>query len=141
MITKAGEEAWKVFQRLLPGPSGRGAVALPASLEHRLAVPGYSLTEEHLRRLGRWLRNQGKEGAYRFRVEIARGEEPEDVRFGVDDLETVIGDYQKTCGDMVLTGEDFSWAVFLGHEGFIHIAGPLELLREFQEGSGRTDQP
>jgi hypothetical protein len=36
----------------------------------------------------------------------------------------------------VLVGTDFSWALFIDHEGHLHVAGPTELFACLKAGSG-----
>ena len=132
MIRTISDEAWGQYKALLPQTRDLYVPALPSNLPFQGKLEGnfdYVLPDEVLGRLREWLQSRGEESVYYFKTE---GSEDEDTNFEVDTAELTNDGLAEldVHGENVITGKDFSWAVFVDHEGTLHVSGPKELMQK-----------
>ncbi len=132
MIRKITDQAWRQYKALLSQSRERYVPALPLNLPFQGKIEGsfdYVLPDKVLARLREWLRSRGEESVYYFKTEAVEGEE---TNFEVETAELTHDDLSilDVHGENVIVGKDFSWAVFVDHEGALHVSGPQELMQK-----------
>lgn len=132
MIRRITDQAWRQYKALLPQTRERYMPALPLNLPFQGKIEGsfdYVLPDKVLARLREWLRSRGEESVYYFKTEAV---EDEDTNFEVETAELTHDDLSDldVHGENVIVGKDFSWAVFVDHEGALHVSGPKELMQK-----------
>lgn len=141
MIRKVSKEVWSAYERLLPKErEAYRELPLPTTLDYQGEIRGsfrYVPPESLLGHLRSWLKNRGEGRVYYFTTEYTPDEE------GLFELD--LADLtQKTLSEInrnlenILLASDFSWVLFLDHEGTLHVAGPKELLLLLQECTGTS---
>lgn len=132
MIRKISEDAWERYKALLPTTRELYVPALPVNLPFQGKVEGnfdYILPDEVLERLREWLQSRGEKLVYYFKTE---GIEGEDTNFEVD-VADLTHDNLVTINrhaENAIAGRDFTWAIFVDHEGVLHVSGPPELMQK-----------
>ncbi len=126
------DDAWGQYKVLLPKTRELYVPALPANLPYQGKVQGvydYVWPDEVLGRLREWLQSRGEEIVYYFKTESIEGEdtdfEIETAELTHDTLASINSGFENA-----IVGRDFSWAVFVDHEGALHVSGPQELMRK-----------
>jgi hypothetical protein len=123
-------EAWMQYKNTFSPARTKWDPALPADLTYQGRVAGqfdYVLPDEVLNKLRSWLSSRGEGSVYYFLTE-STGEEATDfeietAELSFENLNSINRSYENA-----LTAKDFSWAIFVDHEGGLHVAGPAELL-------------
>ena len=132
MIRVISDNAWGQYKALLPQTRELYVPPLPTNLPYQGKVEGnfdYVLPDEVLGRLKEWLQSRGEGSVYYFKTE---GIEDEDTNFEVEVAELThdsLADLD-VHSENVIAGKDFSWAVFVDHEGAFHVSGPKELMQK-----------
>lgn len=131
MIRTISGDAWNRYKALLPKTRELYVPALPIDLPYQGNIQGnfdYVLPDEELSRLRKWLESRGEETVYYFKTE---GVEGEPANFEVEVTELTHDNLSEINrhAENVIVGRDFSWAIFVDHEGFLHVSGPVELMR------------
>ena len=130
MIKKISNDAWDCYKTLLPKTRGIYEPPLPANLPYQGRVHGefdYILSDEVLGRLREWLNKRGDEAVYYFMTEFAEGDSTDfEVKTSELTKET-LSSVNKTY-ENALVAKDFSWAIFVDHEGALHVSGPKDLM-------------
>ena len=137
MIRTISDDAWRQYKTLLPQTRELYVPPLPTNLPYQGKVEGdfdYVLPDEELGRLREWLQSRGEESVYYFKTEIIDGEA---ANFEVETAELTNENLAEldVHGENVIVGKDFTWAVFVDHEGAFHVSGPEELMRKLSLGS------
>ena len=137
MVREISPEAWEQYKALLPSTREIYIPALPVNLSYQGKVQGsfdYVLPEEVLEQLRAWLQSRGEEFVYFFKTEGIAGEA---TNFEVHVAELTHESLSKIdvhC-ENALAGKDFTWAIFVDHEGDLHVSGPPELMAAFHQGA------
>lgn len=124
------KHVWNRYQALLPKTRTIYEPPLPEDLPYQGKIDGgfnYILPDDLLARLKEWLNKRGENLVFYFLTESA-GEEPSDFEIETaelthDNLATVNTNYENA-----LVARDFSWVIFVDHEGYLHVSGPPELM-------------
>lgn len=132
MVREISHDAWEQYKALLPQTRELYQLALPVNLPFQGTVDGvfdYILPDEVLARLRAWLQSRGEESVYYFKTE---GVEGEATNFEVDVAELTHESLEQVNGhsESAIVGKDFTWAIFVDHEGALHVSGPPELMRQ-----------
>ena len=132
MIRVISDNAWGQYKALLPQTRELYVPALPTNLPFQGKIEGsfdYILPDKVLARLREWLQSRGEESVYYFKTESVKDE---DAHFEVDTAELTYDSLSDldVHGENVIVGKDFSWAVFVDHEGALHVSGPKELMQK-----------
>ena len=134
MATPVSQEDWLRYRALLPQKHDLCQIPLPTTLPYQGTLRGsvnYIPPESLLRGLREWLENRGERSVCYFLTEYVREEEG---LFEVEVSELT----ERTLANLnanfenVITAKDFSWALFIDHEGGLHVAGPAELFSRLQ---------
>ena len=131
MIQSASEAEWRRFAAQLSKVRVAGEPVLPAHAQYCGAIPGvfdYVLPDTLLACLRDWLYERGETQALYFLTETADSQAGE-TNFILDlwDLsEDALSDVNSGF-ENVLTGIEFTWALFVDHEGRVHVAGQRDL--------------
>ena len=131
MITQISEDVWLRYKELLPKTRELYVPALPVNLPYQGSIQGsfnYVLPDEVLGRLRKWLESRGEEFVYYFKTEIAEGE-ANNFKVEVSELTHDNLSEINICSENVIVAGDFSWAIFVDHEGFLHVSGPVDLMQ------------
>jgi|SRR5215213_2483151 len=136
MVRTISHDAWGQYKALLPQTRELYVPPLPTNLPYQGKVPGnfdYILPDKVLGRLRKWLQSRGEEFVYYFKTESTEGEATD---FEVETAELTYESLAEldVHSENVIVGKDFSWAVFVDHEGALHVSGPEELLRKLSVG-------
>jgi hypothetical protein len=131
-VRTISHDAWEQYKALLPNTRKIYELALPVNLPYQGAVQGdfdYVLPDEVLGRLREWLQSRREEFVYYFKTE---GIEGEATNFEIGIAELTHDNLAKinTCSENAIAGIDFTWAIFVDHEGGLHVSGPQELMRQ-----------
>lgn len=130
MIKAISEETWTRYNALLPRSRKIYEPVLPANLPYQGKVEGafdYVLPEKLLKRLREWLNKRGEKSVYYFLTESVQGEKT-DYKISTSHLTRDNLLELNTANENAIVGEDFTWAIFVDHEGALHVSGPKELL-------------
>jgi hypothetical protein len=145
VIELISDEYWQQLAALLPASRAPGEPVIPRTavragrLHHSY---DYVLCDAILSCIGDWMRSRGETHALYFLTEVVSGQ---DATFRVsswdlneETLASVNGGFEN-----VITATDFSWAVFVDHEGVAHVAGPEELFTRLRdcEADMLSDEP
>lgn len=135
MPTSVPKEAWLRYSALIPRKRDLYKILLPSTLPYcgrlKRAV-NYIPPESLLKALREWLENRSEQSAFYFLTEYVREEEG---LFEVEISELTESPLSKLNANFenVITAKDFSWALFIDHEGALHVAGPKDLFSTLQK--------
>jgi hypothetical protein len=121
---------WLRYKTLLSTSHELYVPALPETLPSLGIIEGpfdYVLPETVLERLRQWLRSRGLTSVFYFLTEGSPVGYPTDYEISVSELTEATLSALNNGFENVLVGTDFSWALFMDHEGNLHVAGPDEL--------------
>ena len=130
MIRTISNDVWQRYKELLPKTRTLYQPMLPVNLPYQGSIRGdfdYVLPDEVLGLLRTWLSKRGEEFVYYFLTE-STGDEPTDfevatVQLTHDDLAKINQSFENA-----IVAKDFTWALFVDHEGTVHVSGPPELM-------------
>ena len=127
------DEAWVRYKRLLSRSSTNTSAdaKLPGNLPHRISLTcgfDYVPPAEFMNCLRTWLVKRGALRVFYFITETADGTMPTDFAIPVSELTS-----ENLCrinpgAESVMVAQDFTWAIFVDHEGRVHAAGPKDLM-------------
>src|SRR4029453_4979663 len=118
--------------------------ALPETLPYAGTIVGpfdYVPQEPLLAKLRQWLRSKGVASVYYFLTERVAQDHPTDYEISISELTEANFAALNNGFENVVAGTDFSWALFMGHEGQLHVAGPRELFSCLQAWDKVTGSP
>ena len=121
---------WLRYKKLLSTSHELYVPALPETLPYVGIVEGpfdYVLPEAVLERLRQWLSSRGIASVFYFLTEGLSAGHPTDYEISVPELTEATLSELNNGFESVLVGTDFSWALFMDHEGNLHVAGPDDL--------------
>lgn len=135
MARVISDDAWRQYKALLPQTRELYVPALPANLPYQGKLAGsfdYVLPDEVLGRLREWLQSRGEQSVYYFKTE---GIETEDSNFEIKTAELTHDSLSEldVHSENAIVGKDFTWAVFVDHEGSLHVSGPIELMQKLSD--------
>ena len=136
MVRTISDDVWGQYKALLPQTRKLYVPALPANLAYQGKVEGnfdYVLPDEVLARLREWLQSRGEEFVYYFKTESIAGEAT-DFEVPVAELSHNSLAELNVHSENVIVGKDFTWVVFVDHEGAFHVSGPPDLMRKLSIG-------
>ena len=129
MVKVLPKDVWLRYKALLSTSRELYVPVLPATLPY-IGIIGdsfdYVPPEVLLERLRRWLNSQGIGSVFYFLTEGTSEAHPTDYEISVADLTEATLSELNNGFENVLVGTDFSWALFMDHEGNLHMAGPNE---------------
>ena len=131
MIKAISEDIWLRYKTLLTTSHKLYVPALPETLLYLGIIEGpfdYVPPEAILDRLRQWLSSRGIASVFYFLTEGGAESHPTDYEISVSELTEVTLSALNNGFENVLVGTDFSWALFMDHEGNLHVAGPNDLL-------------
>ena len=143
MIKAISEDIWLHYKKLLSTSHKLYVPALPEILPYLGRIEGsfdYVLPETILERLRQWFRSRGITSVFYFLTEGLSEGHPTDYEIGVSELTEATLSALNNGFENVVVGTDFSWALFMDHEGHLHVAGPTELFSCLQAWDGVTDR-
>ena len=129
MIKNISENAWLRYKALLPESRKVYEPVLPENLPYQGKIEGqfdYVLPEELLARIREWMHKRGEKYIYYFLTESAQGEKT-DFEVSISQLTHDNLFEINRSHDNAIVSSDFTWAVFVDHEGALHVAGPEDL--------------
>jgi hypothetical protein len=130
MIKAIPQDIWLRYKQLLPTAHELYVPALPKTLPSLGVIEGpfdYVPPEALLERLRQWLERRGVASVFYFLTESLSEAAPTDYELSIAELtEATLSQLNKGF-ENVLVGTDFSWGLFMDHEGKLHVAGPEEL--------------
>ena len=121
---------WLRYKALLSTSLKLYVPALPETLPYLGIIEGsfdYVLPETVLERLRQWLSSRGIASVFYFLTEGHSESHPTDYEISVSELTEATLSALNNGFENVLVGTDFSWALFMDHEGNLHVAGPDDL--------------
>jgi hypothetical protein len=130
MIKVLPKDIWQRYKALLSTSRKLYIPVLPATLPYLGIIGGsfdYVPPEAVLERLRGWLNSKGIASVFYFLTEGTSEDGPTDYELSVADLTERTLSELNTGFENVVVGTDFSWALFMDHEGNLHMAGPNEL--------------
>jgi len=130
MIKTISEDTWLRYKKLLSTSHKLYVPALPETLPYLGIIDGtfdYVLPETVLERLRQWLSSRGITSVFYFLTESSPAGHPADYEISVSELTEATLSALNNGFENVLVGTDFSWALFMDHEGNLHVAGPNDL--------------
>ena len=130
MIKAISEDIWLRYKKLLSTSHKLYVPALPETLPYLGIIEGpfdYVPPEAILERLRQWLSSQGIASVFYFLTEGSPESHPTDYEISVSELIEATLSALNNGFENVLVGTDFSWALFMDHEGHLHVAGPDDL--------------
>lgn len=129
MVEMVGPDAWLRYSTLLS--TDTDAAPLPRSAQYRgtiAAKSDYVLSDDVLERIREWLVHRGEFKAFYFLTETAKSLEGRtDYRLDTWELTEENLSSLNSGFENVLAGEQFDWAIFVDHDGFLHVSGPQNL--------------
>ena len=131
MIKAISEDIWLRYKKLLSTSHKLYVPALPETLPYLGSIAGpfdYVPPEAILERLRQWLSSRGITSVFYFLTEGISESHPTDYEISVSELTEATLSALNNGFENVLVGTDFSWALFMDHEGNLHVAGPDDLL-------------
>ncbi len=129
MIRSLSNETWLRYSDLLPKDSKMDDPKLPLTLPYQGQVQGpfdYVHPDELLNDLRKWLITKEEQSVFYFLTESVEGEET-DFEVSVSQLTHDALSEINRGSENVIVAKNFSWAIFMDHEGTLHVAGPQEL--------------
>lgn len=129
MVKAVSKEAWTRYKALLPKTRNIYEPVLPGSVPYQGKIEGsfdYVLPEELLQRLRDWLSQNGQTSVYYFLTESVEGETT-DFEINTEDLTHNNMLKLNKANENVIVARDFTWAVFVDHDGTLHVSGPNDL--------------
>lgn len=129
MIKPISKEVWGQYSTLLSAKRKIYEPALPVNLQYNGKIEAgidYVPPEEILTVFKGWLNEQNEVSVYYFLTESVEGEQT-DFEISVSELNSGVLLGINKGGENVITAKDFAWAIFIDHEGVIHIAGSKSL--------------
>ncbi|MGB7070436.1 MAG: hypothetical protein WBD22_13160 [Pyrinomonadaceae bacterium] len=138
MIKTLPIKVWEEYRSLIAKTRDLYYLVLPANLAYcgKLNyVSAYVPDEWFFERLREWLTNRGEDSVYYFLTETT-GDENTDFEITIDELttEALLG---LSRSENAIVSKNFEWAIFIDHEGDIHVAGIASL---FSALNNRTDK-
>ena len=136
MIKAIPEDIWLSYKTLLSTSHKLYVPALPETLPYVGSIEGpfdYVPPEAVLERLRQWLSSRGIASVFYFLTEGIAESHPTDYEISVSELTEATLSELNNDFESVLVGTDFSWALFMDHEGNLHVAGPDDLFTCLQE--------
>jgi hypothetical protein len=130
MIKVISQDVWQQYKAFLPTSHTLYIPALPETLPYAGSITGpfdYVPPEPLLAKLRQWLRSKVVASVFYFLTERVAGDHPTDYEISVSELTEANLATLNNGFENVVTGTDFSWALFMDHEGQLHVAGPSEL--------------
>ncbi len=130
MIKAMSEDIWLRYKKLLSTSHKLYVPALPETLPYLGSIEGpfdYITPEPILERLRQWLSSRSIASVFYFLTESGSEHHPTDYEISVSELTEATLSALNNGFESVLVGTDFSWALFLDHEGNLHVAGPEDL--------------
>src|SRR6266571_3445177 len=127
---------WLRYKTLLSTSHELYVPALPETLPYVGIIEGpfdYVLPEAILERLRQWLSSRGIASVFYFLTEGGSESHSTDYEISVSELTEATLSELNNGFENVLVGTDFSWALFLDHEGNLHVAGSDDLFVCLQE--------
>src|ERR1043165_2135352 len=128
------EQAWQKYKGLVSVNRKTFEPVLPANLEYIGAINAqvdYVPGENMLSRIRNWLQTRGEMGIYYFLTESI----PEEIA----DFDVPLSELRRDTllalnkgSESVITGKDFSWAIFIDQKGTIHVSGSADLFALLQ---------
>ena len=138
MIKAIAEDIWLRYKTLLSTSHKLYVPALPETLPYVGIIEGpfdYVPPETILERLRQWLSSRGIASVFYFLTEGSSENHPADYEISVSELTEATLSALNNGFENALVGTDFSWALFMDHEGNLHVAGPDDLLACLQAGN------
>src|SRR5712691_5188776 len=130
MIKAISEDTWLRYKKSLSTSHKLYVPALPETLPYLGIIEGsfdYVLPDTILERLRQWLSSRGIASVFYFLTEGSPVGYPTDYEISVSELTEETLSELNNGFENVLVGTDFSWALFMDHEGHLHVAGPDDL--------------
>ena len=130
MIKAISEDTWLRYKKLLSTSHKLYVPALPETLPYLGSIENsfdYVLPETILERLRQWFSSRGIASVFYFLTEGLSESHPTDYELSVSELTEATLLELNNGFENVLVGTDFSWALFMDHEGNLHVAGPDDL--------------
>ncbi len=127
---RVGNNMWLRYKTLLSTSHELYVPALPETLPYLGIIEGpfdYVPPEIILERLRQWLSSRGIASVFYFLTEGVSESHPTDYEISVSELTEATLSALNNGFENVLVGTDFSWALFMDHEGNLHVAGPDDL--------------
>jgi len=121
---------WLRYKTLLSTSHELYVPALPETLPYLGIIEGpfdYVPPEIILERLRQWLSSRGIASVFYFLTEEVSESHPTDYEISVSELTEATLSALNNGFENVLVGTGFSWALFMDHEGNLHVAGPDDL--------------
>lgn len=143
MIKVPPQDVWLQYKALLPTAHALYVPALPTTLPYAGIIAGpfdYVLPDAVLARLRQWLASRGIGSVFYFLTESSADTHPTDYEISVSELTEATLSALNTGFENVLVDLDFSWALFLDHEGNLHVAGPNTLFACLQAWDEAEDR-
>ena len=136
MIKPMDESRWLQYRSLLSPGRELYSIPLPSNLPHQGSIDGsfgYVLPERLLRRLRAWLDKRQCEAIFLFMTEYT-GKKKSEGFFEIPLADLTEQELMQLHIPFpnVLTSRAFDWALYIDHEGNLHVAGPGDLLSELQ---------
>lgn len=130
MIKKITPEKWEEYKKLLPKDHRLYDPPFPASLIYEGKIEAsvdFVPPEEILDGVRNWLNGLRIDSFYYFITDGAT-EDFKDYEMLTTDLNRQnLLQINNRCANLMV-GKEFDWAIFIDHEGDIHVAGSRELL-------------
>ncbi len=130
MIKAISEDIWLRYKTLLSTSHELYVPALPETLPYLGIIEGpfdYVPPETILERLRQWLSSRSIASVFYFLTEGSSENHPTDFEISVSELTEATLSVLNNGFESVLVGTDFAWALFMDHEGNLHVAGPDDL--------------
>ena len=123
-------DMWLRYKALLSTSHKLYVPALPETLPYLGSIEGpfdYVPPEAILERLRQWLSSRGSASVFYFLTEGISEHHPTDYEISISKLTAATLLALNNGFESVLVGTDFSWALFMDHEGHLHVASPDDL--------------
>ena len=143
MIKVVPQDVWQQYKTFLPTSHTLYIPALPETLPYAGTIAGpfdYVPPEPLLAKLRQWLRSKGVASVFYFLTERVAQDHPTDYEISISELTEANLAALNNGFENVVAGTDFSWALFMDHEGQLHVAGPSELFSCLQAGDKVTER-
>jgi len=137
IIKAISEDIWLRYKKLLSTSHKLYVSALPETLPYLGIIEGpfdYVPPEAILERLRQRLSSRSITSVFYFLTEGSSENHPTDYEISVSELTEATLSALNNGFESVLVGTDFSWALFMDHEGNLHVAGPDDLFVCLQAG-------
>jgi hypothetical protein len=138
MIRPADPRAWLEYKRRLPGGRELDTLPLPTDLPYRGVLRksfNYVPPDSVLEALSRWMSGRKETDLLYFLTEYI-GAEPTDYVISRSSLTEAELSAINNARQNVFVGVNGDWAVFMDHDGGLHVAGPAELYEVLNAASG-----